>query len=231
MYAWSGALAVGCASVHRGTPWVVARRTGLENFVASGHTAFLNAAPNEGDGMLFGFGSNQDYADATRVIAFADAGGLGLPDRDYYVKTDAKSQETRQRYVEHVAKILRLLGEAEAAAKKDADTVMRIETGLARASLTRVDRRDPYKIYHRMYRAEMQALTPSFRWDGYLRAIGQPALDDVNVTEPEFYKQVEKTLAGESLDDLKTYLRWQLAHNRARYLSSPFVNESACVTA
>ncbi len=77
-----------------------------------------------------------------------------------------------------------------------------------------------------MHRAEMQALTPSFRWDDYLRAIGQPALDDVNVTEPEFYKQVEKTLAGESLDDLKTYLRWQLAHNRARYLSSPFVNES-----
>ena len=177
-------------------------------------------------GMLFGFGSEQDFKNASQVIGFATAGGLGLPDRDYYTKDDAKSQETRKRYVEHVAKILRLLGEPEAAAKKDADTVMRIETGLARASLTRVDRRDPYKIYHRMHRAEMQALTPSFRWDDYLRAIGQPALDDVNVTEPEFYKQVEKTLAGESLGDLKTYLRWQLAHNRARYLSSPFVNES-----
>jgi putative endopeptidase len=181
---------------------------------------------NDSAGMLFGFGSEQDFKNSSQVIGIALAGGLGLPDRDYYTKDDAKSQETRQRYVEHVAKILTLLGTPAAAAKKDADTVMRLETALAKASLTRVDRRDPYKIYHRMRRGELQALMPSFRWDEYLRAIGQPALDDVNVTEPEFYKQVDKTLKGESLDDLKTYLRWQLAHNRARYLSSPFVNEN-----
>ena len=177
-------------------------------------------------GMLFGFGSEQDFKNSSQVIGIAVAGGLGLPDRDYYTKDDAKSQETRQRYLEHVAKILTLLGAPPAAARKDAETVLRMETALAKASLTRVDRRDPYKIYHRMRRAELQALTPSFRWNEYLRAIGQPALDDVNVTEPEFYKQVEKTLKGESLDDLKAYLRWQLAHNRARYLSSPFVNEN-----
>ena len=177
-------------------------------------------------GMLFGFGSEQDFKNSSQVIGIAVAGGLGLPDRDYYTKDDAKSQETRQRYVEHVAKILTLLGEPPAAARKDAETVMRIETALAKASLTRVDRRDPYKIYHHLRRGELQALTPSFRWDDYLRAIGQPALDDVNVTEPEFYKQVEKTLKSESLADLKTYLRWPLAHNRARYLSSPFANEN-----
>ena len=177
-------------------------------------------------GMLFGFGSEQDFKNSSQVIGIAVAGGLGLPDRDYYTKDDAKSQETRKRYLEHVAKILTLLGAPPAAARKDAETVLRMETALAKASLTRVDRRDPYKIYHRMRRAELQALTPSFRWNEYLRAIGQPALDDVNVTEPEFYKQVEKTLKGESLDDLKAYLRWQLAHNRARYLSSPFVNEN-----
>jgi endothelin-converting enzyme/putative endopeptidase len=180
----------------------------------------------DSSGMLFGFGSEQDFKNSTQVIGFATAGGLGLPDRDYYVKDDAKSQETRQRYLEHVQKTFGLLGEPEAAAKADAATVLRIETDLAKASLTRVDRRDPYKIYHRMRRAELQALTPSFRWDDYLRAIGQPALDDVNVTEPEFYKQVESTLETRGLDDLKTYLRWHLAHNRARYLSSPFVNES-----
>src|SRR6266545_6096508 len=94
-------------------------------------------------GMLFGFGSEQDFKNATQVIGFATAGGLGLPDRDYYTKDDAKSQETRKRYGEHVAKILRLLGEPEAGVKKDADTVLRIETNLARASLTRVDRAIP----------------------------------------------------------------------------------------
>ncbi len=121
--------------------------------------------------------------------------------------------------------MLTLLGETEAAAKAGAAVVMRIETALAKASLTRVDKRDPYKIYHRMRRAELQGLTPSFRWDDYLRAIGQPALDDVNVTEPEFYKQVEATLRGESLDDLRTYLRWHLVDSRAAYLSSAFVDE------
>ena len=90
-------------------------------------------------GMLFGFGSEQDFKNASQVIGIAVAGGLGLPDRDYYTKDDAKSQETRQRYVEHVAKILTLLGTPPAEAKKDAETVLRMETALAKASLTRVD--------------------------------------------------------------------------------------------
>jgi putative endopeptidase len=175
-------------------------------------------------GMLFGFGAEQDFKNSSQVIGFATAGGLGLPDRDYYVKDDAKSQETRKRYAEHVATMFGLLGEPAALAATHAATVLRIETALAKASLTRVDRRDPYKIYHRLRRAELQALTPSFSWADYLREEGQPTLDDINVTEPEFYKQVEATLAGESLADLKTYLRWELAHNRARYLSAPFVN-------
>src|SRR5678815_443636 len=103
---------------------------------------------NDSPGMLFGFGSEQDFKNASQVIGIAVSGGLGLPDRDYYTKDDAKSQETRQRYLEHVAKILTLLGTPPAAAKKDAETVLRMETALAKASLTRVDRRDPYKIYH-----------------------------------------------------------------------------------
>ena len=180
----------------------------------------------DGPGMLFGFGSEQDFKNSSQVIGFATAGGLGLPDRDYYVKDDAKSQETRKRYAEHVANVFGLLGEPAPLASAHAATVLRIETALARASLTRVDRRDPYKIYHRLRRADLQALTPSFRWEDYFRAIGQPALDDVNVTEPEFYKQVEATLAGESLDDLKTYLEWHLAHTRSPYLTSAFGNET-----
>ena len=101
-------------------------------------------------GMMFGFDSGQDYADASQVIAFAEAGGLGLPDRDYYVKTDAKSVETRQKYLDHVQKMLELLGEPAAQAQAHAQTVMAMETALAKVSLTRVDQRDPHKLFHKL---------------------------------------------------------------------------------
>jgi len=103
---------------------------------------------SSGDSALFGFGSSQDFADSNSVIAFAVAGGLGLPDRDYYVKADAKSQQTRARYLLHLAAMFQLLGDAPAAAQAEARTVMAIETALAKASLTRVDKRDPYKLFH-----------------------------------------------------------------------------------
>src|SRR5262249_52485947 len=122
--------------------------------------------------VLFGFGSNQDFGDATSVIAFASAAGLGLPDRDYYTKTDAKSVETRQKYIEHVQRIFELLGETEAAARSDAAIVLSIETALAKPALTRVEKRDPYKIYHKMALRQLQGLTPSFRWAQYLAVAG-----------------------------------------------------------
>src|SRR5262249_37789167 len=111
-----------------------------------------------GDSMLFGFGSNQDFADSSRVIAFADAGGLGLPDRDYYVKTDAKSADTRAKYVEHVAQMLELLGDSPPLARQNASTVLAMETALAQASLTRVERRDPYKLFHKFTSGQLTAL-------------------------------------------------------------------------
>ena len=172
---------------------------------------------------LFNFGSNQDFADSSQVIAFADAGGLGLPDRDYYVKTDAKSEEIRARYVAHVAGMFRLLGDSADAAGAEAKTVMDIETGLAKASLTRVDQRDPYKLFHKLTRADVLALTPHFGWAGYWNAIGLPAPEVVNVTQPEFYKEVERQLATRPIDDWKVYLRWHLAHSKAAFLSSAFV--------
>jgi endothelin-converting enzyme/putative endopeptidase len=156
---------------------------GLAEFAARQHLASQTS-------MLFGFGSNQDYADATRVIAFASAGGLGLPDRDYYTKTDAKSEETRQKYLSHVQAIFELLGDDAAAAHANAATVMAIETDLAKASLTRVDKRDPYKLFHKLTRQQLEALTPSFRWTPYFKVSGLPAVSEVNVTEPEFFKQL-----------------------------------------
>ncbi len=172
---------------------------------------------------LFGFSSNQDFADSNQVIAFAEAGGLGLPDRDYYVNTDAKSQETRARYLEHVARMFQLLGDSAAAAKSGAQTVMDIETALAKASLTRVEKRDPYKLFHKVARTELLAATPSFGWAAYWKGIGLPAPAQINVTEPEFFKEVEKQLKTRPIADWKTYLRWHLAHAEAPYLSSGFV--------
>jgi endothelin-converting enzyme/putative endopeptidase len=176
-----------------------------------------------GDHMLFGFGSNQDYADSSQVIAFANAGGLGLPDRDYYTKTDAKSQETRQKYVEHMQKIFELLGEEPRLAGTHARTVMSIETALAKSSLTLVDKRDPYKLFHKLTRAQLQALTPAFQWDVYLKTSNAPDSPVVNVTEPAFYKELQAQLKSRSLAEWKTYLRWHLVLAKARTLSSPFV--------
>jgi endothelin-converting enzyme/putative endopeptidase len=177
-----------------------------------------------GVNALFSFDSNQDYADSSREIAFASAGGLGLPDRDYYVKTDAKSKELRQKYLDHVAKMFQLLGDAAPLAKTHAQTVMDIETALANASLTRVDQRDPYKLFHKMTTAQAQALTKSFAWDSYMAAVQVKDIQVVNVTEPAFLKEVEVLLTSKSLDDWKTYLRWHLVHGGARYLSSAFVS-------
>ena len=173
--------------------------------------------------MLFGFGSGQDFGDSTQVIAFASAGGLGLPDRDYYLKTDAESQATRAKYVEHVQRMFVLLGDAPETAAGNARIVMDIETALAKATLTRVEQRDPYKLYHKLSLRQLQALTPAFRWDTYFSTSGAPAILAVNVTEPKFFREMQTLLRSRSLQDWKTYLRWHYAHDKARYLSAAFV--------
>jgi endothelin-converting enzyme/putative endopeptidase len=176
-------------------------------------------------GLLFGFGSNQDFGNATEVIGFAVSGGLGMPDRDYYLKTDPKSVEQRQKYVEHVAKMLALSGEPEARAKADAATVMRMETALAAATLSRVDKRDPYKLYHKMTPEALANLDPSFDWKAYLASVGLGGIKTLNVTEPEFFKAVEAQLRSESLDSWKVYFRWHVLNGSAQYLSKSFVDE------
>jgi endothelin-converting enzyme/putative endopeptidase len=172
---------------------------------------------------VFGFGSSQDFANSNNMIAFATAGGLGLPDRDYYAKDDAKSVETRAKYVDHVARMFQLLGDEEATAKREAATAMEIETALAKASLTSVELRDPYKQFHKMPRAKVEELVPSFGWEVYWKASGLAAPEVSNVTEPAFYAEVENQLKTRPIADWKAYLRWHAAHNRAPYLSSPFV--------
>src|SRR4029077_18482772 len=130
---------------------------------------------------------------------------------------------TRQKYVEHVQKMLELLGETPQTAKADAQIVMDIETALAKVSLTRVEKRDPYKLFHKMTRAQLQALTPAFEWGAYFMNSNVPDTSTINVTEPAFYKELQTLLQSRGLADWKTYLRLHLVHAKAPYLSSPFV--------
>jgi len=175
---------------------------------------------------LFEFGSGADFKDASMNIAQADQGGLGLPDRDYYLKDDAKSVEIRQKYVAHVQRMFELAGEKPEQAKTDAATVMRIETALAKGSLDLVSRRDPEKQYHKMSRKDMEALSPLFHWEQYLTAGNAPAFQNVNVAYPEFFKTLNTELQTESLDNWKTYLVWHTLHSQVGMLPTPFVDEN-----
>ena len=181
---------------------------------------------NATEGLFFNFGSNQDFADANQVIAFAEAGGLGLPDRDYYTKTDDKSKEIRDKYLAHVQRMLQTLGDSPEVAKNEAATIMRIENALAQASLTRVEQRDPHNLFHKMDRNGLKKLTPDFDWDTYLKTVGVGGVDAFNITEPKFYQELEKQLQSNSLDDIKVYLRWHVVTANAPYLSSAFVKEN-----
>ncbi len=178
-----------------------------------------------GVGTLFNAGSNQDPDNSEAQIASVGQGGLGLPDRDYYVKDDAKSKEIRERYVQHVQKMFELLGDSPEAAQKGAATVMRLETALANASMTRVERRDPYKRKNKIKVAELQALAPNFNWQAYFVALKAPQFEIVNAAPPAFFKELNAQLGSASVDDWKSYLRFHLVSGYAEYLSSVFVNE------
>ena len=177
-------------------------------------------------GLFFGFGSNQDFENSDMVIAFAVAGGLGLPDRDYYLKDEPRYQEIRAKYLEHVARMLVLLGDAEPAAQAAAQRIMAMETALARASLTRVEQRDPDKLFHKVDYAKLRALTPAFDWPAYFKGLAFARKGDFNVTEPAFFQEMNARIEQESLADIKVYLRWHLAHATAPFLSKAFVNEN-----
>jgi len=175
---------------------------------------------------LFGFGSDQDFANSNDVIAFAVAGGLGLPDRDYYTKDDERSRDMRAKYQAHVAKMLELAGEGTEQAAADAATVLDFETALARVSLTRVEKRDPYNLYHKFNRQALRATTPAFDWNGYLKPLGLAKVDTFNVTEPAFFQGLQGELSRRSLDEIKAYLRWHVVHEAAQTLSKAFVDEN-----
>jgi predicted metalloendopeptidase len=182
------------------------------------HTFGVNAA--------FQFGSEQDRKNSSEVIVAAVQGGLGLPDRDYYTKTDDASKKLRSQYVTHVTKMFQLLGDDAKKAAAEARTVLALETKLAESSMTNVERRDPDATYNRMDTARLKALTPHLDWSAYFEDIGattRPAA--VNVQQPKFFAALDRTLTSVPLADWKTYLRWQLASAAAPSLSTKFVDE------
>ena len=159
-----------------------------------------------GRSVLFRAGSTQDPDNSEQVIAEVDQGGLALPDRDYYTKEDAKSKETRERYVQHVQKMFELMGENPATARNDAGTVMRLETALAKASLTRVDRRDPYKLKHKLKLAELGALAPTFDWKAYYSTAQYPADRDPECGHARFFQGSECPPGGRADRQLEDVL-------------------------
>jgi putative endopeptidase len=173
----------------------------------------------------FVVGSAQDFKNSTQVIGTVNQSGLGLPDRDYYTKDNPKSKETRDKYVEHMSKMFELMGDVPAEAAAEAKTVMGIETKLAEASLTRVQRRDPDAIYHKMSTEQLKTLAPNFDWQSYLETMGMAGKGDINVAEPDFFKELSEMISSVPLSDWKTYLRWHVVNAAAPYISSKFVDE------
>lgn len=184
------------------------------------HLHRLNIKP------AYTFFAYQDAKDSSRIIANLYQGGLGLPDRDYYINEDDRSREIRKQYLEHIARMLELLGDRALTAADEAKTVMDLETRLAKSSMTQVELRDPTAVYHKMSLEEVGALTAGYSWTRYFAGIGLSNPGDINVAQPEFFKELGRMFATIPLNDWKTYLRWHLISSTASRLSSPFVNES-----
>jgi len=176
-----------------------------------------------GPNPLFNFYSGSDMHNANQVIAYIDQGGLSLPDRDYYIKDDARMTEMRKHLVEYITETFTLAGRSPQQAGEAAQTVLRIETALAKASMDRTLRRDPKNRDHKMTRDAAVALAPNFYLDRYFTDIAAPGFSSLNVSNPEFFKQVNAVLDNESLENLKIYVSWHLLRESSPWLSEPFV--------
>ena len=179
---------------------------------------------SDGIGGFFGAGGSTDPKNAEMVIMHLYQGGLSLTDRDDYLVKE--SQEMRDKYVEHVAKMFQLTGTDSIEAGKKAKSILALETLLAKNSLSRVELRDPDRTYNKRSRAELQASTPNFNWDNYFNAAGAPAFDSLNVGTPDFIANLNKVILNTDLNTIKDYLKWKVIHGSASMLSSDLDNEN-----
>jgi putative endopeptidase len=188
----------------------------LMDVIAHSHLIGANA--------LFSFYSGPDLHNAEQVIAYIDQGGLTLPDRDYYIKDDDKHKEMRQHLVEYSTQMFTLAGQSAGKAADSAQAVLRIETALATAEMDRTLRRDPKNRDHKMKRDEAVAMAPNFLLNRYFAEVKAPSFSELNVSNPEFFQQINAVIEKESLDALKTYVTWHLLDSTAPWLSNPFVD-------
>ncbi len=176
-------------------------------------------------GAFLDFGEQQDFKDATQQIAYIDQGGLGLPEKDYYLRTDAKTEEQRKQYVQHLTNVLKLLGEPDAQAAKDAQSVMKLETELAKSSVGVVDRRDPENVYHITPVASFAATAPILKFTSFVQQVGAPPLTEINVVSPGFFKNLTNTIDATDLGTIKNYLRLKVVDSEAMRLPKAFDDE------
>jgi putative endopeptidase len=205
-------------------PWLaaidsIATRGRLIPEIATLHTLGAN--------VTFRYGPEADPHDAAHYLVWLSQGGLGLPDRDYYTSTGAEADSTRQQYVGHITRLFTLAGESATQAGSDAAAVLALETELARASLTRVERRDPAATDHPTSASDLQALTPTISWNAYFTAIGLTSpVAKANVAEPAYLRRVDSLVAAAPLDQWRAYLRYHAVSMAAPWLSTPFVQEN-----
>lgn len=174
---------------------------------------------------FFNLMATADAKQSDWVIAGLLQGGIGLPERDYYLADDERSKTIRAQYFEYMTNMLKLMGDDEATAKSGAEKIMQLETSLAKTSMAKEDLRDPVKNYHKMELKDVQALCPSFDWTAYFAAVGLPTPGPIDVGQLEFFTGFNDIFANVSLDVVKTYLRLSLVRGTAPYLSSAFANE------
>jgi putative endopeptidase len=176
-----------------------------------------------GTNALFNFSSGSDLHNSDQVIAYIDQGGLTLPDRDYYIKDDADKVEMRKKFLDYATELFTLAGQSAQQATDSAQTVLLVETQLAADSMDRTKRRDPKNRDHKMTRDEAVALAPQFDLNRYFTTVGAPAFTELNVTNPDFFRQVNGALVALSLESMKTYVTWHVLRSSAPWLSQPFV--------
>lgn len=192
--------------------------TDLEREIAAIHNAGMPA--------VFGFGAGPDLKNSNNVIANARQGGLTLPNRDYYTGEDAKSVETRAKFVEYMTNMFKLIGDRPDAAASNAKTVLDIQTRLALASLTPVERRNPDNNYNKIALTDAQGMMPNFSWSSYLAERSVPAFSEINIAPPKFFSEVNTMLKDVPVANWKTYLRWMVINAAAPALAKRFADEN-----
>lgn len=180
----------------------------------------------QSNGMLFGFFVAQDRKNVSKYMPQFSQGGTTLPDRDYYLKNDARSVKIRDAYRDNLTKMFTLIGEEAAQAAQQADVILNFETALAKAQLARVELRDPYKTYNKFTVASFNKLTPGINWADQLTKFGAKGQDTVLVQSPAFFRSLDSLVAATPIEDLRTYMRWNILKGAAPYLSDAFVKQS-----